>query len=146
MQTKMYWSVAIDKNIKTFLQQYLTDATLQNVADRKGIQSLRDIFLHDSLGVADDVDRLQLIPDNVYSGFFCDGTVFESLVFLGFFPIASFLITSFNALEVKNAQYAELDCDERIELMKIKLRLTKKLNPIQNPVQVQSFVDHKKPD
>ena len=146
MQTKMYWSVSIDKNIKTFLQQYLTDATLQNVADRKGIQSLRDIFLHDSLGVADDVDRLQLIPDNVYSGFFCDGSVFETLVFLGFFPIASFLITSFNALEVKNDQYAELDCDERIELMKIKLRLTKKLKPIQNPVQVQSFVDPKKPD
>jgi hypothetical protein len=59
------------------------------------------------------------MPDNLYSGFFCDSNVFESLAFLAFFPIASFLITSFNALEVKKEQFAELDCDERIELMKI---------------------------
>ena len=63
---------------------------------------MRDIFIHESLGVAEDLDYLKIMPDNIYSGFFGDSNVFEILAFLAFFPIASFLITSFNALEVKN--------------------------------------------
>ena len=78
--------------------------------------------MYKTLAVDKNTSYLQLQPDSFERGLQQTDASFEALSFLGLFLVGSFLIVALNSLEVKNDQYKERDCDERIELMKIKLR------------------------
>lgn len=127
VQTKLYISTALDQKTRQTINQYITSAKTQSGAKEKDISSLKDIFLHDSLWLDEDVQHIQLQPDNINNNFLNDGTTFEQLLFYASFSVASFLIIASNSAEIKNDQHKELDCDDRIELMKIQLRMKKKI-------------------